>query len=238
MNHRIRDPRSAISDQGLVIRSATAVSCLMTLVIATTPSLSVFGQTDNASDFTPARWLSGSTPSLPSPNTIGSIGESVELAVDASGHVQVIAARATSGSSLLSSSVADWRFRPAIESGAAVASHVLVAAIYRAPELYNTSATTSPVDLAERSRDIPFPTVTVPPVYPPRAVADAVAIVEVLVGVDGRVRAARIVNSAPGFESAALTAARAWSFQPAQRGGQRVSAYAYLVFGFRKIVNH
>jgi len=219
----------------------SAVSSLITLVVGMAPAptpivvgASVVGQTTDASGFQPARWLSGSTPSLPSPNTIGSIGESVELVVDTSGRVQVMAAQATSGSSLLLSSVADWQFRPAIEFGTVVASHVLVAAIYRAPALYNTVAPTFPVDLAERSRDIPFPAVAVPPEYPPRALAGGVAIVEVLVGVDGGVRAARIVNSAPGFESAALTAARLWSFQPAQRDGQRVSAYAYLVFGFRQ----
>jgi TonB family protein len=202
-------------------------------------SASAIGQTGASADFTPARRLSGSAPSLPSPNTIGAIDESLELAVDAAGHVQgVTAAQATPGPSLVSPAVADWRFQPATQSGTAVASRVLVAAIFRAPEWYDdASSSTTPVDLADRSSMIPFPTTTMGAVYPPFAVADAVAVVEVVVDPAGSVSAARLVTRAPGFESAALSAARGWSFRPAQQDGRPVSAYAYLVFGFRRPVS-
>jgi TonB family protein len=184
--------------------------------------------------FTPARLSSGSTPPLPSPNTISSIEESLELSVDAAGRVRVIAAaQAPPGPSLVLTTVAGWQFEAATESGFAVGSRVLVAAVYRAPALYN-AASSAPVSLVEHSSGIPFPALIVPPPYPPLAAADAVVIVEVLVGVDGRVTTARVVGPAPGFGSAALAAARDWSFQPAQRGTQPVPAYAYLVFGFRR----
>jgi TonB family protein len=201
--------------------------------------VSVIAQTGDASGFTPARRRSGSIPSLPSPNTVGSIEESLEVAVDAAGRVRgVTAAQAAPGPSLVSPALGDWRFQPATESGAPVASRVLVAAIFRAPEWYNDATSNAvPVDLAARSGEIPFPTATKPAVYPPLAVADAVAIVEVLVDSNGRVSAPRLVNDAPGFDAAALSAARAWSFQPAQRNGLPVSAYAYLVFGFRRPVS-
>jgi TonB family protein len=216
------------------MKSGMTVSVLAVLIGTT-----LFAQTGDASGFTPARRLSGSTPSLPSPNAIESIEESLELTVDATGHVRgITAAQATPGPSLVSRAVADWRFQPATASGAAVASRVLVAAIFRAPEWYDdATSSTAPVELADRSSEIPFPTATIPPVYPPLAIADAVAIVEVLVAPDGHVSAARVVNNAPGFESAASSAARAWSFQPARRHGQAVSAYAYLVFGFRRPVS-
>lgn len=205
-------------------------------VLAVLMGASLFAQTGDASDFKPARRLAGSTPSSPSPNTIGWIEESLELAVDATGRVRVAAAaQAAQGPSLVSRAVADWRFQPATEFGAAVASRVLVAAIFRAPELFDYPTSRKvPVDLAERSSEVPFPTVTIRPRYPPLALADAVAVVEVLVDRDGRVSEARLVSRAPGFESAALTAAREWSFQPAQRNGRPVAAYAYLVFGFRR----
>jgi TonB family protein len=205
-------------------------------VLAVLTGASIVAQADDASDFRPARRLSGTTPSLPSVNVIGSIEERLELAVGATGHVEAVAAaQATPGPSLLSPAVADWQFQTATESGAAVASRVLVAAIVRAPEWYDdTIPSTVPMDFTERSGEIPFPTTITAPVYPPFAVADAVAIVEVFVDPDGRVSAARLVNRAEAFESAALSAARSWLFQPAQRNGQPVSAYAYLVFGFRR----
>jgi TonB family protein len=216
------------------MRSKLALSVLALLTGA-----SIVAHAGDTSDFTPARRLSGSTPPLPSLNTIGSIQESLELAVGASGRVQgVTAAHATPGPALVSPAVADWQFQPATESGRAVASRVLVAAIVRAPEWYDdVISSTVPVDLTERSSEIPFPTAMTAPAYPPFAVAGAVAIVEVLVDPDGRVSAARLVNRAAGFESAALSAARAWSFQPAQRNGQPVPAYVYLVFGFRPPVS-
>jgi hypothetical protein len=122
-----------------------------------------------------------------------SVEEGLELAVNATGHVQVItAAQATPAASLIAPAVATWRFRPACESGAAVASRVLVAAICRAPALYN-AASSVPVNLVDRSSQIPFPTVVGLPACPPRAVADALAI--------GEVPSARVLDDpAPGIQ--------------------------------------
>jgi len=196
----------------------------------------VTAQPSDGSEFGAARWISGSVPSLPSPNAIGWIDEMTELTVDKTGRVQsVTPLLATPGTSLIAQAAADWLFQPAIDGGRAIASHVLVAAIFRPPDAYNNPAPGSPPQtLAAPSHDMPMPAATADPVYPPLAVADAVAIVEVRVGADGAARTPRLVNSAPGFEAAALDAAQRWSFRPARLNGQPVSAFAYLVFGFRR----
>jgi hypothetical protein len=72
-----------------------------------------------------------------------------------------------------------------------------------------------------------------PPRYPPLAVGDAIVLVEVLVGLDGRVREAQIISGASGFHEASLDAAQGWLFRPARWNAQVVESYAYLIFGFR-----
>jgi protein TonB len=114
---------------------------------------------------------------------------------------------------------------------------VLVAGIFRPPILRQGPALGSPpATTGVASREVPSPIAPVNPDYPPRVLGDGVAVVEVLVGRDGRVESATLVNSAGGFDAAALEAARKWTFRPAERNGAPVTAYAYLVFGFREPV--
>jgi TonB family protein len=128
----------------------------------------------------------------------------------------------------------DWTFRPARDRGQRVPSHVLVAAMFRPPVLYNgPAARRAAVALAAPSGDVPVPAATTAPVYPPLGVADAVVLVEVLVGPDGSVQSASVTSGPPGFDDVALTAARGWSFRSAARNGRPVPAFVYLVFGFR-----
>jgi TonB family protein len=141
----------------------------------------------------------------------------------------------TEGSSLIAAAVTDWTFRPALDRGQPVPSHVLVAAMFRPPLLYNgPAAGGGAVALAAPSGDVPVPAATTTPVYPPLGVADAVVLVEVLVGPDGNVQSASVTSGAPGFDDVALTAARGWSFHSAGRNGRPVPAFVYLVFGFRR----
>lgn len=185
--------------------------------------------------FAPARRLSGSLPSVPPAAVLGWVEETLELTVDAAGRVAgVTTLRATPGPSMLPPVIGDWLFRPA-ENRRPVASHVLVAAMFRPPSLYDGPvAGPAPADVAAPSSDVPFPTATTRPPYPPLAITDAIVLVEVLVGPDGRVSSAEIVQSAPGFDEVSLTSARGWSFRPARRNGRPAEAYAYLVFGFRR----
>jgi TonB family protein len=59
-------------------------------------------------------------------------------------------------------------------------------------------------------------------------------LVEVTVTDSGRVAGARIVGEASGFDDAALSAARSWTFRPARRGGSPAEAQVYLLFVFRQ----
>jgi TonB family protein len=189
-------------------------------------------------DFCPTRRLSGTVPPPAPPNSIGWIEETIELAVDAAGRVAgVTPLQQTQGSSLVAAAVTDWTFRPALDHGRPVPSRVLVAGMFRPPVLYNAPAPgEAAVTLAAPSSEVPVPTARTAPVYPPLGVADAVVLVEVLVGQDGHVRSASITSGSPGFDDVALTAARGWSFRPARRNGRPVAAFTYLVFGFRRPV--
>jgi TonB family protein len=189
-------------------------------------------------DFSPARRLSGAMPPPAPPNSAGWIVETVELSVDAAGRIVGMSVlEGTDGSSLITPALTDWTFRPAVEGGRPVPSHILVAAMFRPPVLYNGPALGSaPVTLAAPSSDVPVPSSMTPPGYPPLGVADALVLVEVLVGPDGRVQASSIINGSPGFDEIALAAARGWSFRAAQRNARPVPAYAYLIFGFRRPV--
>jgi TonB family protein len=68
------------------------------------------------------------------------------------------------------------------------------------------------------------------------ALADAVEVVQVTVGVTGQVLTATTVKSVAGFDEAALATARQWTFRPARIHGRLEESYAYLVFGFRRPV--
>ncbi len=191
-----------------------------------------------SSDYSPARRLSGTVPPASLPNSVGWIDETIELSLDAMGRIEGMSVlEGTDGPSVIAPSLTDWRFRPAVDRGRPVPSRVLVAAMFRPPVLYNGPTLGSPPQtLAAPSSEVPVPTATTPPGYPPLGVADAVVLVEVLVGADGRIQASSVISGSPGFDDLALAAARAWSFRAAQRNGQPVPAYAYLIFGFRRPV--
>lgn len=189
--------------------------------------------------YSPARLLSGSVPLTTSPLVVGRIEETLELAVDATGRVaQMRPLRASPlPSDPLMPAVADWRFQPAIDRGVLVPSRVLVTAIFRPAQL-NDAPTLGvpPVNLALPSNEIPFPIATETPQYPPLALGEGVAVVEVLVGIEGRALQLRLAARAPGFDQVALDAASRWSFRPARRNGLPVETWAYLVFAFRQPV--
>lgn len=144
--------------------------------------------------------------------------------------------------------VSDWRFQPAeglvprspddtrpmvLE---AVESKVFIACVFRPPTLNSPTLGEPPKDVKAPSDDVAFPLSTVTPPYPPMALADAVVVVQVTVGITGQVLAAATVRSAAGFDEPALAAARQWTFRPARVRGRLEESFAYLVFGFRRPV--
>jgi TonB family protein len=196
------------------------------------------GVTD-PSGFCPARRLSGPMPPPSPPNAVGWIDQTFELTVDAAGLVAGtnLLEGTSADANLVVPAVSRWLFRPATDEGRAVASRVLVVAMYRPPVTYNGPVAGSPpVAIAAPSREIPLPATVTRPMYPLQGIAEGVVLVEVLVGPDGRVRAAAVIDGVDGLNQAALAAARDWSFHPAGRNGQPAAAFAYLIFGFRRPV--
>lgn len=82
----------------------------------------------------------------------------------------------------------------------------------------------------------PKPVLTVDPEYPPERFGeglDVTVIVRVEINEEGDVTRATVFNSGgPGFDEAALKAARRWKFEPARSYGLPVKSFAmiYLVF--------
>jgi TonB family protein len=192
-----------------------------------------------ALDFNPARRISGAAPGLPPPTAVGWIEETVDIAVDSAGVARdVVLLRGTQPSpTLLGPAVSAWRFRPATNNKRPVSAHVLAVAVMRPPQLFDEPALGSgPADYAVAPSELPYPTAVHRPRYPPRAIGDAVVLLEVLIGEDGRVRRAAVVTGAAGFNDEALDTARQWVFRPAHVKGELAPVYAYLAFGFRQPV--
>ena len=188
-----------------------------------------------AAEFTPARLVSGAAP-MPPPNVIGWGWVVADVTVDAKGrHAAFGGAYDTPPyAELLWKSVIKWSFEPANDGQQPVQSHVLVVGCYR-PAALLTGPDSRPPSVAAQP-NVPTPVTMVPPAYPPNALGDGAAIVEVRVDTSGAVTQARMVRSAPGFDRAALDAARQWRFRAAHRAGVAVPAYVYLIFGFRQPV--
>jgi TonB family protein len=74
------------------------------------------------------------------------------------------------------------------------------------------------------------------PEYPPAAFAkktEGTVIVECLIGRDGGVISARVVQSVSGLDEAALATARTWVFTPALKNGRMVPTIAHAPVKFR-----
>jgi TonB family protein len=81
-----------------------------------------------------------------------------------------------------------------------------------------------------------MPTVTNRAAYPPNAMGNGTVLIEVTIDGAGNLTNAEIKVSSPGFDAAAMAAARSWSFRGARRRGIPVTTHAYLLFGFRQPV--
>jgi TonB family protein len=194
-----------------------------------------------AQSFEPAQLTDGQlvVPALPGPTVIGWGEVFLEATVSIEGRVTGLRELRTVApfGALLRQAVERWEFQPAGDGEETVASRVLVAALYRPRVLHNTpTAGSPPRDVAAASTDIPEPIATSTPLHPPRAIGDAVVVIEAHVGADGAVGDARVLTAASGFDDSALEAARQWRFRPARHDDAPAEAYAYLVFAFREPV--
>lgn len=147
----------------------------------------------------------------------------------------------------LTTAVNGWRFAPAEAdippppdapprtpaTRDRVDATVFVGAVFLPPSLNVPTLGEPPKDLAAPSSPAtPFPIATTRPVFPLRALAGGVVLVEALVGPMGDVEEARVLSSSPPFDQPALDAARSWKFRPSRVNGVAVPSLAYLVFGF------
>jgi len=94
----------------------------------------------------------------------------------------------------------------------------------------------APSHLSVEPREEPVPLVQVEPAYPDaarQAHIRGVAMVEALVGVDGRIHEARVSRSdSPLFEEPALEAVRQWTFRPARINGKARAVWIAIPFRF------
>jgi TonB family protein len=187
--------------------------------------------------FVPARYVDGSLPQIPAQATGG--GE-VLLAVEVGSDGRVAGIKplrvTPPFTDTMTQALRTWTFSPAVEQSARAASHVLVAGEYRPPTINTPTLGEAPQDVAAAPDDIPFPTMTAQPRYPPLARDNGVVLVEARVDVRGRVADAAAIRSRPPFDEAALEAMRRWTFVPARIAGSPVESIIYVFFGFRQPV--
>lgn len=188
-----------------------------------------------AQRFEPARVANAQVGEIPY-RTAAAAVVGVELTVDARGSVtnvrDLVDVEPFTG--VLRDSASRWTFNPARGGNQRVDSHVLVAGVFRpAMLMFPRPDVPKEVD-AQPSDEVPFPTSLEVPSYPPNAVGSAYVLVEVEVGDSGSVMSAKTVGESSGFDSAALQAARAWSFRAASRESRPVPGFVYIVFAFRQ----
>lgn len=91
-------------------------------------------------------------------------------------------------------------------------------------------------NLADLDR-VPEPVFQPPPVFPRNLkseVSKASVTVEFIVGPEGKVTYARVVEASyPGFEDAAIMGVMRWQFRPGMKGGKRVSTRMLVPLIFR-----
>ena len=74
------------------------------------------------------------------------------------------------------------------------------------------------------------------PQYPREAFdakIEGTVLIEVLVDDKGRIVKARVIQSVPGLDEAALDAAKKWQFEPARKGGKPVATILHMPVAFR-----
>jgi TonB family protein len=189
-------------------------------------------------DIEPARFINGALPRMP---PLAAAGGDVMLSVTVSSAGAVSAVdvlRSTPPfTDAVVSAVRTWRFSPALDSARKpMDTHVLVDAVIGAPSLNVPTVGTPPKDVQAPDTRVPFPSQASAPAYPVNARSEGTVLVETRVDPAGRVVGVTAVRSAPPFDTAAMDAARVWTFRPAQGAAAPPSTYAYLLFVFRQPV--
>jgi len=196
----------------------------------------------------PASYVSGPMPALPV-MALGGGEVLVELTVSDRGAVVAVRTlrETVPFTALVVDAVRTWRFSPAEElldpsarkpgepPTRSIESKVVVAALFRPPSAYVGATLGEPgTDVQSPSDESPFPISMIVPTLLPLAYDPGVVMTEARVDRTGTVTEAKVKNSWPPFDGAALDAARQWKFRPARAGGASATSRAYLIFGFRR----
>ena len=166
----------------------------------------------------------------------------LDVSVGTTGSVEkVTPVRATPPyTDLLVSAVKGWRFDAATatvkETLQPSEGHVLVAAVFRPPQVYAAPALGAPTAaVGKLSPTLPQPgTLAMPAAYPPRAVRDGTVLVEVALTAAAVVRDLKVLSPPSAFDSAALETVKGWRFGfPSEPTGAD-QVFVYAVVGFRE----
>jgi TonB family protein len=184
------------------------------------------------SEVTTTRFASGKPPELPPLAANGGL-VGLELRIAPSGIVEdaIVVDDSPPFTEEMKKVVRLWKFEPASVEGARIPTRVVVVGLFRAPTLLG-GAPPPPTGVSSPSAEIPYPTSTSTPAYPPQALSSGVVMLEVEVDEKGAVADVEILSQAEGFVAVAVEAARQFRFQTAKRDGRPVRSYAVLIFGF------
>jgi len=185
-------------------------------------------------EFEPASFASGRLPGLPPLASSGGLPV-IELELAPSGIVidALVLEDAPPFSEAIAASATLWRFHPAKDAGAQVPTRVLVVGVFLPPVLMG-GGVPSAETVASPSPEIPYPTATSIPTYPPQALYQGVAMVQVTIEPSGAVSEASMLSEDLGFDDIALEHAGRFRFRPARHDGRNVEAKALILFGFRQ----
>lgn len=184
--------------------------------------------------YSPTRFLNGETPEQPPLASAGGL-TILELDVAASGIVTdaIVLDEAAPFTEVIQKAAVLWRFRPAEIDGAPIQSKALVVGVFRPPILMGAGLP-EPKSVRPASPGLPYPITTAMPEYPPNALYEGVAVVEVAIDAGGAVVEAKMLSPEEGYDEAALEAAEGFRFRAARYEGRAVESFAIIFFGFRQ----
>jgi TonB family protein len=195
--------------------------------------------------FTPPQLISGDPPGLPPPTVVGGGEVLVEATIDKSGNVThpILLRNTPPYGQMVLDAISRWRFTPAHAPDAkgadeVVEAPVLIAAVYRAPAVFNNATLgTAPVDQSRASSETPYPVVMPAPGYPTQAqYGGGVVMLEASLDAAGIVRGLRTIRSNPAFDAVARDAVSQWKFRGASLRSLPVPSNAYIIAGFAQPV--
>ena len=194
----------------------------------------ILAHQETAELYSPTRFLSGKTPDQPPLASAGGL-TILELDIAPSGIVidAVVLDEAAPFTEVIRKAAVLWRFRPAEIDGAAIRAKALIVGVFRPPILMGAGLPT-PMSVRPPSEEVPYPIATSMPEYPPNALYEGVAVVEVAIDSEGAVVEAKLLSREEGYDEPALDAASAFRFRAARHDGRPVKSFALIFFGFRQ----